>query len=250
MVRNLVNGSTSVPGIGESGPKGDAFRKRIAFEHAEKLALVHTFDWRAKGLDKILPTPDSAAEAFRHDFEMWVTLWEQHRPAPYPEVTRFLYWLREQIPDTTPRIALVKGNNGIGEEIWKDGKIVAMSDWELASLGDPTQDWAFSQGMLGLADPSETLAHYEEKAGFKLSRRGMAFAQLFIAFKTIACLSNSLKSFIAGEDHRPVPVTLGLGNVKNSIHRLAPLVGMDLVDAADVLSGPRAPSSVYFSKDD
>ena len=57
-------------------------------------------------------------------------------------------------------LSLLKGNNGIGEEIWPDGRIVALSDWELATIGDPALDWAFSQGLLTLHDVDDTLDHY------------------------------------------------------------------------------------------
>ena len=121
------------------GPEGDALRRSVAFEHAEKLALVHSLDWKRYGLNEVLPTPASPKDAIRQDFEMWKDIWFECRSAPYPEITDALYWLEEQIPTDSPRTSLIKGNNGIGEEIWRDGKIVAMSDWELAALGDAAQ---------------------------------------------------------------------------------------------------------------
>ena len=39
----------------------------------------------------------------------------------------------EQLPPGGDRLSLLKGNNGVGEEIWRDGRIVALSDWELAA---------------------------------------------------------------------------------------------------------------------
>ena len=137
MVREFVEGATTVPGLTEPGPEGDELRRSVAFEHAEKLALVHSLDWQEYGLDEVLPVPASPAEAVRHEFETWKAIWFEHRSAPYPEITDALYWLEEQIPTDSPRVSLIKGNNGIGEEIWRDGRIVAMSDWELAALGDP-----------------------------------------------------------------------------------------------------------------
>ena len=55
-------------------------------------------------------------------------------------LTEATYWLEEGIPPARTRLGLLKGNNGIGEEIWRDGRIVAMSDWELATIGDPSFD--------------------------------------------------------------------------------------------------------------
>ena len=246
MVRELVEGATSIPGLMEPGPEGDALRRAVAFEHAEKLALVHSLDWKRYGLDEVLPAPASAADAIRQDFEMWRDIWFECRSAPYPEITDALYWLEEQIPTESPRISLIKGNNGIGEEIWRDARIVAMSDWELAALGDAAQDWAFSQGMLSLWDPGETLAHYEEEAGFKLSPRTMAFSQLFIAFKSTVCLNSALRGFMDGRDRRPGVAVMGISSPRNAAGRLASVVGMDIEEAATALAGPRAAPSAYI----
>ena len=149
----------------------------------------------------------------------------------------------------SPRISLIKGNNGIGEEIWREGKIVAMSDWELAALGDAAQDWAFSQGMLGLWDPDETLAHYEAAAGFKLSPRTMAFSQLFIAFKSTVCLNSALRGFSDGRDRRPGVAVMGISSPRNAAGRLASVVGMDIEEAAAALAAPRAAPSAYIREE-
>jgi len=237
MLKIFVDGSPAIPGLHARGPEGDEMRRKTAFEHAEKLAMVHTLDWKAYGFDTFLPTPKSAEDALRYDFEIWKQHWFDRRTAPLPGVTRAIFWLEEQIPTDSPRISLFKGNNGLNEEIWKDGKIVAMSDWELAGLGDPAQDWAFSQGMLNLWDEEKTLAHYEEAAGFKLSRRALAFYKLFMTFKAIVCLNSTMAAFMDGRDLRAVIPFMGLGSVKNMEYMLNSLVGMDIEEATAVVSG-------------
>jgi len=238
-VRVLVDGSPVIPGLHRPGPEGDALRRATAFEHAEKLAIVHTLDWKAYGFDEFLPAPQSPAQAVRHDFDIWKQHWFDRRTAPFPGVTEIVYWLEELIPTDSPRISLFKGNNGLNEEIFKDGKIVAMSDWELAGLGDPAQDWAFSQGMLGLYDEEATLAHYEEAAGFRLSRRTLAFYKLFMRFKAIVCLNSTMGAFIDGRDLRAVLPFMGLGSVKNMEYSLGPLVGKSLDEATAMMSAGR-----------
>ena len=249
MVRELVDGATDVPDLMAPGPEGDTIRRSVAFEHAEKLALVHSLDWQRYKLDEVLPAPSSPADAVRQDFQMWKEIWFECRSAPYPEITDALYWLEEHIPTDSPRVSLIKGNNGIGEEIWRDGKIVAMSDWELAALGDPAQDWAFSQGMLSLWDPEETLAHYEDAAGFQLSPRTMAFSQLFIAFKSAVCLNSALRGFMDGRDRRPAVAVMGVSSPRTMAGRLASLVGMDLEEAAATLAPPGAGGSAYIRRE-
>ena len=146
-------------------------RRAVCFEMAEKLAAVHTLDWRSYGFDEILFTPSDPGRALAEEIHHWRALWAESRTDPFPMITEATYWLEEQLPPGGERLSLLKGNNGVGEEIWKDGRIVALSDWELASIGEPALDWAFSQGLLALHDLDDTLAHYAEHAGFEIDRR-------------------------------------------------------------------------------
>jgi hypothetical protein len=153
-----------------------------------------------------------------------------------PMVTTALRWLEEQLPEGGPRVSLLKGNNGLGEEIWRDGHIVALSDWELASLGDPAQDWAFSQGLLNLWDREEVLVHYEEAAGFPLDRANLDFWTVWTVFKALCCTTAGLRGFLDGRDLRPVLPAIGFGSVHLGEQLLAGIVTMDLPQAAQMIA--------------
>ena len=176
MVRRLVDGSGRVEGLTDSarGAAAADVRRAVCYEMAEKLAMVHTLDWRAYGFDEVLFTPSGADTALRDELRHWRDLWGRYRTDPFPMITEATYWLEEELPPPGDVLSLLKGNNGIGEEIWKDGRIVALSDWELAAIGDPALDWAFSQGLLSLHDLDDTLAHYARSAGFAIDRRRLA----------------------------------------------------------------------------
>jgi aminoglycoside phosphotransferase (APT) family kinase protein len=235
MVRRMVDGTTHLPGF-LAGPEGDAAKRATAFEHAEKLALLHTLDWKQYGLDEVLDAPASPIESLRHQMSVWRGYWDKVRVTPMPLVTEALYWFDEQMPPPGDRVALLKGNNGLGEEIWKDGRIVAMSDWELAELGEPALDWAFSQGMLKLHDEGETLRHYEEHAGFAIDPARLAWSRLWLLFKVMVCSSCAIPSYEARRDRRPGLATLGL-----MVGRIEQMLGLvitkDLDEAAALLGG-------------
>lgn len=234
MVRRMVEGSTNVAGVRDPGPEGDRIRRGVALEHAEKLALVHTLDWQKYGLHEVLNAPASPEDSLRHQMRVWRSHWEKVRSDPMPMVTEALYWLEEHMPPAGDRISLLKGNNGLGEEIWLDGRIVAMSDWELAELGEPALDWAFSQGMLSLHDADETLCHYEAHAGFKLDPARMAWCQVWLMFKVLVCSTCAISSFEEHRDRRPALGTLGL-MVKRVEQLLGVVIGNDLEPAAALL---------------
>ncbi len=143
-------------------------------------------------------------------------------------ITEATYWLEEQLPPGGDRLSLLKGNNGVGEEIWKDGRIVALSDWELASIGEPALDWAFSQGLLALHDLDDTLAHYAEHAGFEIDRRRLAWSVVWIRIKASMTTNGGLRGFLDGRDNRVVRPALGLGVVTSTERWLASALGDDV----------------------
>jgi aminoglycoside phosphotransferase (APT) family kinase protein len=147
-------------------------------------------------------------------------------------MTEAACWIEEHLPRTATRISLCKGNNGMGEEIWKDDKIVALSDWELAFIGDPAQDWALSQGMLTLGDSKQTLAHYESIAGFHVDRGTLDFYRVWEVWKAVVTLNNGLRTFLSGENTSVARLNLGFGRIKLFEQLLAMIIGKPMDEAA------------------
>jgi aminoglycoside phosphotransferase (APT) family kinase protein len=230
MVRRLVDGSPNVEGItGEPGDDPDLLRS-ACYEVAEKLALVHTLDWRALGLGEVVFVPTSPATALVEEVRHWRSLWMGCRCGPYPMLTEATWWLEEQIPATEPRLVFLKGNNGFGEEIWRDGRIVALSDWELAQVGDPALDWAFSQGLLRLNDLDDTLRHYEAAAGFAIDRELLAWSAVWIRVKASMTTNGGLGAFVDGTDNRMARAALGMGVIRSTEKWMAGALGRDVTD--------------------
>ena len=47
------------------------------------------------------------------------------------------------------RVGVVHGDAGPGNFVHADGRVVAVTDWEFAHLGDPAEDWSFCLTMRG-----------------------------------------------------------------------------------------------------
>jgi aminoglycoside phosphotransferase (APT) family kinase protein len=249
MVRRMVEGGSTIAGLTDDTPAGAELRRRVVFDHIEKLAALHTLDWRALGFAEFMPVPPSPKDALRFEFERWRARWAERQTTPRPVVTEFLCWLQESVPNDTPAISLMKGNNGVGEEIFRDGRVVALSDFELSALGDGALDLAFTQGTLSLIDPREALAHYERHVGHPLSPERFAFAVVWNTFKGLVMLDgNLLEGFLAGRDPRTTSGALGLLMVRRLEKTLASFIGKDLVQAAAATA--EAGAGVYFDKED
>jgi len=146
-VREHVDGTWQVPHFHDPDPRYDELRIAISKEHLGKLARVHALDWQGLGFDTILPAPRSTAECAHLAIDTIMQRFESLRLEPVPIMLEAAEWLHERAPEA-PRISLCKGTNGLGEEIFRGREIIAMSDWEEASIGDPACDIAFLQSFI------------------------------------------------------------------------------------------------------
>ena len=189
-----------------------------------------------------MDVPESAEDAPRRELARWRRVWTEVRSAPFAIVSEALNWFEDHLPTRAATVSLCKGQNGIGEEIWRDDKIVALCDWELANIGDPCQDLALSQGMLKLHGREAIIAHYESVAEFRLPRANIDYYIVWNAFKSMLALNNGLRSFLSAQSRQLARVTLGYSKVKLYEHLLGDIIRMNVKEAADyVLRGQPSP---------
>jgi aminoglycoside phosphotransferase (APT) family kinase protein len=119
------------PHMGEAGPAASF----PAF--AAMVANIHATDWRALDLS-FLGVPASAAEALEQE----VAAIEVRR-ARFAPADRLLRHAGEQIAATIPgdgHLALCQGDINVFNYLVRDGRIVAVVDWEQARISDPRSD--------------------------------------------------------------------------------------------------------------
>ncbi len=191
-VRERIEGSWEVPHFRDPDPHYDALRIETSKEHLRKLAIVHTVDWAKHGFDERLQPPPDVERCAAHFLDAMIARFEEYRREPFPIVIEALVQLRRGAP-VAPRISLCKGTNGLGEEVFRDGKIVAMSDWEEASIGDPAADFASLQDLIPEIDRDgenlwgmeKALAYYHEVSGIPLAIDNVRYYQSLRAFGTV-----------------------------------------------------------------
>jgi aminoglycoside phosphotransferase (APT) family kinase protein len=146
---------------------------------AETMAALHNLDYRALGLSDFGRTGDY----YGRQIGRWSKQWEMSKTAPNADVDRLVPWLWSNVP-TDVKTTINHGDFRIGNLMFDEasGKVVALLDWELATLGDPLADVAYSalawrlasdeyMGMrdtdpaaLGIPGEREYLEHYERLA--------------------------------------------------------------------------------------
>jgi aminoglycoside phosphotransferase (APT) family kinase protein len=176
-----------------------AVKKAAGQEHLRKLAALHTCDWRALGFGEIFEVPASPADCAPLAVEYFAREIDDHLIEPIPLVHETIAFFREAAPKyPAPRIALCKGTNGLGEEVWHDGKIVAMSDWELARLCDPAYDLAQCQDLLW--DETEALAFYNELTGIGVTLEHVNFYRNLYSLTMFAFTNHAAKCMVQQGD--------------------------------------------------
>lgn len=109
-----------------------------------KQGLIHDVDWQALGLADHVKTAPGRTPIERYLNWFWRTA-EWIETSHLDRLARIRKWLF----DNQPRYhaddhALVHGDPGLGNYVFRDGKIVAVLDWELAGIVHPSWDIAMS----------------------------------------------------------------------------------------------------------
>ncbi len=177
-------------------------------EHVRKLALIHTCGWRALGFGDVFPVPDSPEDCPRTIIDSVEQDLAAFQIEPFPLFLEAREWLLDNPPSPAPRISLLKGTNGYGEEIFRDGEIVAMSDWELARLGDPAYDWAQLQDFAADVVVDGTLVwglqpaldYYEEISGIHVEAASVAYYRKLYSLVMVMFCHNAAIPVVRGTD--------------------------------------------------
>jgi aminoglycoside phosphotransferase (APT) family kinase protein len=107
----------------------------IGSELVDALVEVHACDWQARGLEGY-GKPTGYLE---RQLRRFGGLWEHNRTRPVPVLERVTAWLVEHRPESGPA-TIVHGDYRLGNTMFAGNRLVAIFDWELATIGDPLAD--------------------------------------------------------------------------------------------------------------
>ncbi len=130
---------------------------RIAKALVQTLAELHAVDYEAAGLGD-LGRPAGYAT---HQIEGWTKRYRKAETDEVPEADKVAAWLRDAIPEES-RSALIHNdfkhdNVVLDPQDWS--RIIAVLDWEMATLGDPLMDLGTSLAYwIQPSDPPEVRA--------------------------------------------------------------------------------------------
>src|SRR5690606_10192691 len=119
----------------------------IARNMYEILGAIASFDWRGTPAERVSEAP-TAETAWKKELAHWEGIIDAQELSPRPVMRAAIRWLRANPPPPAQRISGVHGDYRVGNFLYKDdGSIRGIVDWEMAHLGDPIEDlaWSFNQ---------------------------------------------------------------------------------------------------------
>jgi aminoglycoside phosphotransferase (APT) family kinase protein len=185
-------------------------RRRAAHSLVETLAAIHAVDLTAVGLSDLARHEGYIARQLKR----WYGQWRQSKTRPLPAIDRVHDRLASRIPDQGAA-TIVHGDYRLDNTMLSaDGRVVAVLDWEICTLGDPLADvgllqvywtgpgddssaWTGSATTAsGFPDRAELLHRYAEVSGRDLS--AIEFYVAFAYWKLACILEGVYARYLAG----------------------------------------------------
>jgi aminoglycoside phosphotransferase (APT) family kinase protein len=201
----------------------DAERETMWWSGLEAMAEVHRTDWRALGLEWLVPGGRDACGlshqlAYYRAFLDWSA---GDRPQPTTEAA--WRWLVDNRPDESGDPVLCWGDARLGNVIWEDFRPSAVLDWEMATLAQPELDlgwWLyfdrqFSEGLnvarpTGFPTREESIERYSELLGRPM--RNVEYYEVFSGFR-FAVIMVRLADLLVNSDLLPMDSDMGTNNL-------------------------------------
>jgi aminoglycoside phosphotransferase (APT) family kinase protein len=163
-------------------------RAALPEQLAVALAAIHRVDYRAAGLDALLPHPHEGESAIARETERLYRELDSVDEA-HPALELALRWLVKNEPPKETETTLVHGDFRIGNVLVEKDSLAAVLDWEFAHIGDPHEDvawpcvraWRFGNDALeagGIAERETWLRAYERASGRTIDRERIAYLEI------------------------------------------------------------------------
>jgi aminoglycoside phosphotransferase (APT) family kinase protein len=116
------------------------FRSEVTFSVIDALAALHQVDWRAAGLEGL----GSPAQFHERQVERWSSQLASYDGRDMPGFDRVATWINDHMPSHFESTIMHGDYHMFNILIAPDppGRVVAILDWETATIGDPLLDLA------------------------------------------------------------------------------------------------------------
>ncbi|WP_249138105.1 phosphotransferase family protein [Phenylobacterium montanum] len=159
--------------------------------------------------------PVAADESWKRELAYWEGVIDEDELAPQPIIRAAIRWLKANPPPPAQKISLVHGDYRTGNFLYDaQGGIHGILDWEMAHLGDPLEDlawsfnpiwrWAKDERVGGLATREAAVAIWERASGLKADPVALRWWEIFNCVKGQGIWVSSAKAWADGENRDPI----------------------------------------------
>lgn len=168
------------------------------------------------GVDSFMSVP---AHPAANELAYWQRVIEQDAQHPQPVAAAALRWLHSNLPEPSGQLCLVHGDYRTGNFLYTaEGKITAVLDWEMAHIGDPLEDlawsldplWASPADLAGKLLPrEEAMQIWQQASGMQIDRQAFRWWQIFASVKALAIWLSSAEDYLHGSTKEPILAMAG-----------------------------------------
>lgn len=194
-----------------------AVRHRIAERKWTLMGELAAMSIDDLNLTEFMPVPEHPA---RHELDYWSGVIRADALHQQPVAEAAIRWLTRHLPPPSKRLCLVHGDFRSGNFLYNTaGDIPAVLDWEMAHIGDPYEDLAWSLDPLwgwperhlagGLLPRNEAIDIWQRASGIKVDRKVFCWWQVFASLKALAIWISSTEDFANGTSKEPILALAG-----------------------------------------
>ena len=213
-----VNGTILKPRQSKKGEVGEAVARKIAESLLDNLAEIHSLDLKISGLDQI-----GKPEGYiRRQVEGWIGRYRKSQTDDIAALEQLIEWLPGQMPDKEV-VGFIHNDYKLDNIVLnpeKPEEIVAVLDWEMATVGDILMDvglamcyWVepWDHPVIQMFNPysafeknisrEEAQKRYEKSYGNELG--DLLFYYVFGCFKLAVILQQIYARYVKGQNKNP-----------------------------------------------
>ncbi len=204
-------------------------RGRMADQLIDALVELHAVDWTSVGLEGF-GKPSGYLE---RQLRRFTGLWEHNQTRELPQVEELGNWLAANMPQSPPA-TIVHGDYRLGNTMFAaeaPAQLVAIFDWEMATIGDPLADLGYMvmhwtqpddpparfnlhtvTRLEGFPTREELVSRYEERSG-----RSMGALNWYVTlalWKAVVFMEGNYKRALAGSTDDPYLKSFGEGVIE------------------------------------
>jgi len=192
------------------------------------LGKIASFDPRTLGLVGIMEWVEPDA-CWKRELDYWEGVLDSDELIPQPIIRAAIRWMRRNPPPPARKISVVHGDYRTGNFLFDEqGQIHGILDWEMAHVGDPLEDLAWSLGRMwctaqdnrrgALVVREKAIAIWERASGLKAEPAALHWWELFAAVKGQGIWVSSAHAWETAENKDPILV-LAAWSLMNSQDR-------------------------------